>query len=62
MGLHTATGISCRRKGLLRVPRRHHSGLGLLENRSPLPAGFTSLKAVITVTFGETKTKQTPKK
>jgi hypothetical protein len=62
LGLHTATGTSCRRKGLLRIPRRQHSGLGLLENRFHLPAGFTSLKAVITVTCGETKTKQTPKR
>jgi hypothetical protein len=50
LGLHTAMGISCRRKGLLRIPRRHHSGLGLLENRFPLLEGFTSLKVVITVT------------
>jgi hypothetical protein len=53
MGLHTAMS---RRKGLLRIPRRHHSGLVLLQNRVPLLTSFMSLKAVNTVTCGEAKT------
>jgi hypothetical protein len=61
MNLHTATGTSFGWKGLLRIPRRKHSRLRALQNRVPLPAGFMSLKAVITVTCGEAKTKQTPK-
>jgi hypothetical protein len=52
LNLHTATGTSFRRKGILRIPRRQHSGLGALQNKVPLLAGFMSLKAVITVTYG----------
>jgi hypothetical protein len=55
MNLHTAMGTSFGRKGLLRIPRRQHSGLRALQNMVPLPAGFMNLKAVITVTCGEAK-------